>query len=77
MISDYLSSVLTNTTALDIALAQWEQSGTGPLTTHLNTHLCFNRFSPDSPAVRSFGDPSAGRNTPHIEMVISVRHSFS
>lgn len=62
---------LANSTEAAIALAQWENNGTGPFTTHLNTNLGFLRLARDSPAIEQFGDPSAGPNSPHIEMVIS------
>ncbi|GJJ15509.1 hypothetical protein Clacol_009787 [Clathrus columnatus] len=64
-----------NTTELALALAQWESTRTGPLTTHLNNHLGFKRLNANSEALKLFGDPSAGPNSPHIELVISPGQS--
>jgi len=58
----------------DTALAEWNVTGTGPLSLpgHLN-HIIYVRFPDDAApfSQNNFTDPSPGKNSPHIEMVYS------
>ncbi|ESK82977.1 aryl-alcohol oxidase [Moniliophthora roreri MCA 2997] len=55
-----------NATFSDEVLKQWEEQGTGPLVDTLANHIAYFRVN-DS-ITEEFGDPSAGPNTPHIEI---------
>ncbi|KXN87048.1 Choline dehydrogenase, mitochondrial [Leucoagaricus sp. SymC.cos] len=58
----------------DTALAQWNETPTGPLVlpNHLN-HIIYVRLPDDAaPFIQEgFADPTAGKNSPHIEFVFS------
>ncbi|KAJ6494043.1 pyranose dehydrogenase [Mycena vitilis] len=62
-------SIIQNSTFFNDAFAQWNQSHTGPFTTQATTHLAFLRLDAETLASNNFSDPSAGPNSPHMEVV--------
>jgi hypothetical protein len=65
-------SVTENATRFDEAFAEWNNSHTGPFTMFGPSHVAWLRLAPDSPIFENFSDPSAGPETPHIEIALSV-----
>ncbi|KAI3609007.1 aryl-alcohol oxidase, partial [Moniliophthora roreri] len=63
-----------NATFSDEVFKQWEEQGTGPLVDTFANHVAYFRVN-DS-ITEEFGDPSAGPNTPHIEISFGVRYRF-
>ncbi|KAJ7653117.1 pyranose dehydrogenase [Mycena polygramma] len=62
-------SIIQNSTLFNEAFAQWNQSHTGPFTTQATTHLAFLRLDAETLASNNFSDPSAGPNSPHMEVI--------
>ncbi|KAJ7323935.1 pyranose dehydrogenase [Mycena albidolilacea] len=63
-------SLFQNATVFNEALAQWNQSRTGPLVDSTpGTHAAWLRLSPDSPAFAVHGDPSPSADAPHFEVL--------
>lgn len=62
--------LLTNTTLEAQELAVWQTNRTGPLVTVGINHVAWLRLPDNSPILNEFLDPSAGPNTPHIELAI-------
>ncbi|EKM83234.1 hypothetical protein AGABI1DRAFT_69483 [Agaricus bisporus var. burnettii JB137-S8] len=60
--------VLADPNVLEAALEEWKKSRTGPLSNILTNSVIWGRLPPDSP----FDDPSAGPNSPHWELLLSV-----
>ncbi|KAJ7624521.1 aryl-alcohol-oxidase from pleurotus Eryingii [Roridomyces roridus] len=61
-----------NETQLDIDLAMWNQSRTGPLVSPIGQHLAFLRFPKENSSIfETREDPSAGPNTGHYELEIA------
>ncbi|KAJ2922176.1 hypothetical protein H1R20_g14910, partial [Candolleomyces eurysporus] len=53
------------------ALAEWRQNRTGPLTeASIGHQILWSRLPKNSDLLRRFPDPSAGPNTPHIEIAL-------
>lgn len=69
-----IHSLNTNATLQAIALAQWEFNRTGPYVSPAGGQISWSRLPADSPIIKQHGDPSAGPNTPHLELVPSVRY---
>ncbi|RXW18327.1 hypothetical protein EST38_g7524 [Candolleomyces aberdarensis] len=76
--SEHISVLLTwtrNDTAIPVdpaaALAQWQLDRTGPLAESVSAHhLIFGRFRDDWSGFKLYGDPSAGKNSAHFEVVL-------
>lgn len=66
-------SIVSNATRAAEVLQQWQKNQTGPLVATGASHLIFLRLPDTSSIFTSLSDPSAGLNTPHIEMTIVVR----
>ncbi|KIJ47886.1 GMC oxidoreductase [Sphaerobolus stellatus SS14] len=60
----------TNATVLAENLAQWEANRTGPLVQFLGHHVAWTRIPSNSSIFKQFPDPSAGPNTPHLELTV-------
>jgi choline dehydrogenase-like flavoprotein len=58
----------SNATLAAEALAQWQFNRTGPYTA-LGTFIGWERLSAKSPIFDKFKDPTAGTNSPHIELL--------
>lgn len=69
----FYESINTNATLQALALAQWNQNRTGPYASPFTNFLIWSRLPSDSSIIAQYGDPSAGRNTPHIELFPLVR----
>ncbi|KAH9477827.1 Pyranose dehydrogenase 3 [Psilocybe cubensis] len=59
----------TNKTLQNLALKQWNRDRTGPYSGPSGTFVAWSRLSPQFPLLKKLGDPSAGPNTPHIELI--------
>ncbi|KAJ7246716.1 aryl-alcohol oxidase-like protein [Mycena rebaudengoi] len=66
-----LESITQNTTRFDEAFAEWNKSHTGPFAMLGPTHIAWLRLDPNSSIFKNFTDPSAGQDTPHIELSFS------
>ncbi|KAF7368940.1 GMC oxidoreductase [Mycena venus] len=66
-----LESITQNTTRFEKAFAEWNKSHTGPFVMFGPTHIAWLRLDPDSSIFENFTDPSAGLDTPHIELAIA------
>ncbi|KAH9477942.1 Pyranose dehydrogenase 1 [Psilocybe cubensis] len=64
----FWDTINTNATLQALALAQWNQNRTGPYASPFTNFLIWSRLPSDSPIIAQYGDPSAGPNTPHIEL---------
>ncbi|TFK19462.1 aryl-alcohol oxidase [Coprinopsis marcescibilis] len=51
-----------------VALDMWNTNRTGPMTEAVGHQIYWARIPPNSPALRTHGDPAAGRKAPHIEL---------
>ncbi|KAJ7346360.1 aryl-alcohol oxidase [Mycena albidolilacea] len=60
-----------NATLAAEEFAQWNTSRTGPLVDNPLSHIGWLRVPNNSPVFEQFGDPSAGPNTPHFELIIA------
>jgi hypothetical protein len=67
------NSLNMNTTLQAMALAQWEKNCTGPYADAASNFIAWTRLADDSPILKKFRDPSAGPNTPHLELAPFVR----
>ena len=54
------------------ALEQWQQNKTGPLTTPGINQVIWLRIPNDSPLLQTYPDPASGRQSPHIELAMTV-----
>ncbi len=61
-----------NATLMAELLDEWKFKGSGPLTSTTTTQIGFLRLPNDSAIFDTITDPSAGVNTPHIELSFSV-----
>ncbi|KAF7342997.1 GMC oxidoreductase [Mycena venus] len=66
-----LDSLIQNTTLFNEAFAQWNRSHTGPFSAEGTTQLAFFRLDSQTLASNNFSDPSAGSDSPHIEVAFS------
>ncbi|KAJ7622106.1 aryl-alcohol-oxidase from pleurotus Eryingii [Roridomyces roridus] len=57
-----------NATQMQIDLALWNETHTGPLVSSSGAQVAFLRLPEDSPILSTFSDPAAGPETPHIEL---------
>lgn len=60
-----------NATLAAEEFSQWNTSRTGPLVDNPLSHIGWLRVPNNSPVFEQFGDPSAGPNTPHFELIIA------
>ncbi|KAJ7471265.1 glucose dehydrogenase short protein [Mycena galericulata] len=63
-----MGTISHNATLYNEAFVEWNRSHTGPFVEIPLTHIAWLRLNPDSPIFENVTDPSAGPNTPHIEM---------
>ncbi|KAF7366007.1 GMC oxidoreductase [Mycena venus] len=63
--------VTQNTTRFNEAFSEWNRSHTGPLVDFSPTYVAWLRLDADSPIFENHTDPSAGLDTPHIELAIT------
>ncbi|KAJ8695628.1 hypothetical protein PTI98_008210 [Pleurotus ostreatus] len=66
-----------NATLMAEFLDEWKFNRSGPLTSSTTTHLGYLRLPGNSTVFDIVADPSAGVNTPHIELSFSVCPSDS
>ncbi|KAJ7302067.1 pyranose dehydrogenase [Mycena albidolilacea] len=66
-----LDSLIQNTTLFNEAFTQWNQSHTGPFSAEGTTQLAFLRLDSKTLASNNISDPSAGPDSPHIEVAFS------
>ncbi|KAJ7242968.1 GMC oxidoreductase-domain-containing protein [Mycena rebaudengoi] len=66
--TETIDSVNQNSTRFDEAFAEWNKSHTGPFVEFGATHVAWLRLDDDAPIFVDHPDPSAGPNTPHIEL---------
>ncbi|KAJ7290693.1 aryl-alcohol oxidase-like protein [Mycena rebaudengoi] len=66
-----IDSINQNSTLFDEAFAQWNKSHTGPFVEFGVTHVAWLRLDEDAPIFPNHPDPSAGPDTPHIELFSS------
>ncbi|KAJ7709322.1 aryl-alcohol oxidase [Mycena olivaceomarginata] len=71
-----LDSISQNATRFDEAFAQWNRSHTGTFSAGGTTHLAWARLDSQL-ASNNFPDPSAGPNSPHIEVAFTSAVSGS
>ncbi|KAJ6475722.1 hypothetical protein C8R47DRAFT_1142235 [Mycena vitilis] len=64
-------SITQNATLYNEAFAQWNRSHTGIFSTQLTSHIAWLRVDAETLAANNFSDPSAGPNSPHIEVAFS------
>ena len=67
--SKTLDALLRNTTALAASLAEWETNKTGLYTDVSANLFSWVRLPDNSSVIQTFGDPSAGSTSAHIEMI--------
>jgi hypothetical protein len=70
-----LESITQNATRFNEAFAQWNRSHTGPFSAQEVTHIAWLRLSPETFTLNNFTDPSAGPDSPHIEVAWGVSAS--
>ncbi len=61
-----------NATLMAELLDHWKVNKSRPLTTPMSTHLGFLRLLDNASISETVADPSAGANTPHIELFFNV-----
>ncbi|KZV68613.1 GMC oxidoreductase [Peniophora sp. CONT] len=64
-----LDALLRNTTATDAILTEWETNKTGLYTDVSANLFSWVRLPDNSSAIQTFGDPSAGPTSSHIELI--------
>ncbi|KAJ7653271.1 aryl-alcohol oxidase [Mycena polygramma] len=69
--SQTVESVTQNSTRFDDAFAEYNETHTGPFVMAGVSHVAWLRLDPDSPIFANHTDPSAGPDTPHIELAFS------
>ena len=67
--SKTLDALLRNTTALAASLAEWETNKTGLYTDVSANLFSWVRLPDNSSVIQTFGDPSAGSTSAHIEII--------
>ncbi|KAJ6475749.1 pyranose dehydrogenase [Mycena vitilis] len=63
-----IESITQNATRVNEAFAEWNRSRTGPFTVQSLTHIAWLRLDAKMLDTNNFSDPSAGPNSPHIEV---------
>ncbi|KAJ7228440.1 pyranose dehydrogenase [Mycena pura] len=72
-----VESITQNVTRFNEAFAEWNRSHTGPFSTQATTHIAWLRLDAETLASNNFTDPSAGPNSPHIEVPFGPSASVS
>lgn len=67
-----LESVTENATAFNEAFLQWNATHTGPFVDLGLTNVGWFRLDKDSAIFERFLNPSAGLNTPHLELILEA-----
>ncbi|KAG7098364.1 hypothetical protein E1B28_000322 [Marasmius oreades] len=67
--TDTLDTAARNATLLAEQLKQWNDTRTGPLVDGVFTHIGWFRLPHNSSIFKEFSDPSAGPNSPHMELI--------
>ncbi|KAJ7176681.1 GMC oxidoreductase-domain-containing protein [Mycena filopes] len=65
-------AILQNMTLFNEDFAQWNRSHTGPFSVIPTTHLAWLRVPDEEFRLNGFIDPSAGKDSPHIEVVFTA-----
>ncbi|KAK0233885.1 GMC oxidoreductase-domain-containing protein [Armillaria fumosa] len=63
--------IVRNLTYRNELVMQWNETRTGPLVDTPPSHISWSRLPDDSPIFERLNDPAAGRNTPHLEIIVS------
>ncbi|KAJ7178219.1 aryl-alcohol oxidase [Mycena filopes] len=63
--------VTQDTTRFNEAFAEWNRSHTGPLVDFSPLYVAWLRLDADSPIFENYTDPSAGLDTPHLELAVT------
>jgi choline dehydrogenase-like flavoprotein len=58
-------------------IKEWEEKGTGPLTSSIGNHMAFLRLPESDEHLQKYGDPSAGPTSPHFELLFVVSTCFT
>ncbi|KAJ7702539.1 aryl-alcohol oxidase [Mycena metata] len=66
-----VESITENATRFNEAFEEWNQSHTGPFVEFAATHVGWLRLPANSSIFETHSDPSAGPQTPHIELVFA------
>lgn len=61
-----------NTTLMAEILEEWKVNKSGPLTGSASAHLGYMRLPENASVFETVSDPSAGPNTPHVELSFNV-----
>ena len=64
--------ILRNATFREELVHSWNETHTGPLSGSITNFQGFFRLPGDSPVFKKFADPSAGPNSPHIQVYIQA-----
>ena len=56
---------------------EWQEKGTGPLTSSFGNHMAFLRLPEGDQQTEKFGDPSAGPISGHYELLFLVRECLA
>ncbi|KDR81074.1 hypothetical protein GALMADRAFT_222642 [Galerina marginata CBS 339.88] len=72
-----VDTIKQNATLQAELLKEWEQIRKGPLVNAGFNQISWSRIPDNSSIFKTFADPSSGRNSPHIELVISNGGAFS
>ncbi|KAF7303842.1 GMC oxidoreductase [Mycena indigotica] len=70
-LNNTLDAITQNATLFNEAFAQWNRSHTGPFVVPAPTHISWHRLDANSSILKTHPDPSAGPNTPHIEILLA------
>ncbi|KAJ7720299.1 aryl-alcohol oxidase [Mycena maculata] len=71
-----LDSFTHNLTRFNEAYTEWNRTKTGPFVEGGVTHIAYMRLDADSPIFENVTDPSAGPDTPHIEIRMGTGAGF-
>jgi choline dehydrogenase-like flavoprotein len=68
--TDTLDNILRNGTLAESYAERWSEGKNGPFVESiLGNQIIFARLPKDSPLLRNHADPTAGANSPHIEII--------
>ncbi|HEV7737084.1 MAG TPA: GMC family oxidoreductase N-terminal domain-containing protein [Chlamydiales bacterium] len=70
--NDTRDNLRINQTLFNEAFKLWNETGGGPLGELGTTHVAWLRLPQNASILKTFNDPSAGRETPQIELMLSV-----
>ncbi|KAF5317981.1 hypothetical protein D9619_012071 [Psilocybe cf. subviscida] len=69
--NDSFDSILRNQTAVQQILSQYISTSSGMFANNIANNFGFKRLPSNSTIISTFGDPAAGPNSPHWEMIVS------